>query len=337
MLVPCNSPRDEDASDSGSTLGRPDAAHGGGRGWSGRPYAPHGGGRGISSRVSSGVPDCARGAWEWSEKQRVDSSVSFSEYSYEGGKWTTTAILGRDLVWRPSDKGRVMDSGVESNVVEMEEFPAVYVRTLFTEKYMREEEGDLCTYGLFDDVVGEVTDSSTNAAVVCGLMSDENVYRGEKGFTESGASCDTHSSKLKRLAARYEQYDDIVDGKDVVGTIEPRLHANVGKDVLDEKQRPSEITDPGELSSSDSGCDSGNSCDRSFNNDCHNCVENTCKADARRLDDGCGARELCISEEDDQRLDGGCSARNTRMGEGDVDGRGSRGLDSSKMDELRGC
>ena len=176
-----------------------------------------------------------------------------------------------------------------------------------------------------------------NAAVVCGLMSDENVYRGEKGFTESGASCDTLSSKLKRLAARYEQYDDIADGKDIVGTIEPQLHANVGKDVLDEKQRPSEITDPGELSSSDSGCDSGNSCDRSFNDDCHNCVEDTYKADARWLDDGCGARELCISEEDHQRLDGGCCARSTCMGEGDVDGRGSRGLDSSKMDELRGC
>ena len=186
-------------------------------------------------------------------------------------------------------------------------------------------------------MVGEATDSSTNAAVVCGLMSDENVYRGEKGFTESGASCDTLSSKLKRLAARYEQYDDIADGKDIVGTIEPQLHANVGKDVLDEKQRPSEITDPGELSSSDSGCDSGNGCERSFNDDCHNCVENTCKADARRLDDGCGARKLCISEEDDQRLDGGCCARSTCMGEGDVDGRGSRGLDSSKMDELRGC
>ena len=157
VLVPCNSPQDEGASDSG----RPDTAHGGGRGWSGRPYAPHGGGRGISSRVSSGVHDCARGAWEWSEKQRVDSSGSSSEYGCEGGKWTTTAILGRDLVWRPSDKGRVMDSGVEDNVVETEEFPAVYVRTLFREKYMREEEGDLCTYGLFDEVVGEVTDSST--------------------------------------------------------------------------------------------------------------------------------------------------------------------------------
>ena len=136
VLVPCNSPRDEDASDSGSISGRPNAAHGGGRGWSGRPYAPHGGGRGIFSKVSSGVHDCARGAWEWSEKQRVDSSVSFSEYSYEGGKWTTTATLGRDLVWRPSDEGRVMDSGVEGNVVEMEEFPGVYVRTLFTEKYI---------------------------------------------------------------------------------------------------------------------------------------------------------------------------------------------------------
>ena len=215
--------------------------HGGGRGWSGRPDAPHRGGRGISGGVSTGVHDCALGAWEWSNKQRVGSS----EYSYEGGKWTTTAMLGRDLVWRLSDEGRVMDSGAEGSVVEMEEFPGVYVRTLFTEKYMREEEEDLCTYGLFDDVVGEVTDSSTNAAVVCGLMSDENVYRGEKGFTESGASCDTLSSKLKRLAARYEQYDDIVDGKDVVGTIEPRLHANVGKDVLDGKQRPSEITDPG--------------------------------------------------------------------------------------------
>ena len=29
VLVPCNSPRDEGASDSGSTSGRPDAAHGG--------------------------------------------------------------------------------------------------------------------------------------------------------------------------------------------------------------------------------------------------------------------------------------------------------------------
>ena len=316
--------------------GRPDAPHGS-RGWSGRPDAPHGGGREIFGRVSPGVHDCALGAWEWSNKQRVDSSGGSSEYRFEDRKWTTTAILGRDLVWRPSDEGRVMDSGAKGSVVEMEEFPAVYVRTLFTGKQMKEEEDDLCTYGLFDEVVGEATDSSTNAAVVSGLLSDENVYRGEKGFTESGASCDTLSSKLKRLAARYEQHDDIVDRKDVVGTIEPRLHANVGKDVLDEKQRPSEITDPGELSSSDSGCDSGNSCDRSFNDDCHNCVEDTCKADARRLDDGCGARELCISEEDDQRLDGGCCARSTCMGEGDVNVRGSCGLDSSKMDELRGC
>ena len=157
VLVPCNSPRDEDTSDSGSTSGRPDAAHGGDRGWSGRPYAPHGRGRGISSRVSSGVHDCARGVWEWSEKQRVNSCGSFSEYGCEGGKWTTTAILGRDLVWRPSDEGRVMDSGVEGSVVEMEEFPVVYVRTLFTEKYRREEEEDLCTYGLFDEVVVELT------------------------------------------------------------------------------------------------------------------------------------------------------------------------------------
>ena len=94
---------------------------------------------------------------------------------------------------------------------------------------------------------------------------------------------------------------------------------------------------PGELSSSDSGCDSGNSCDRSFNDDCHNCVEDTCKADARRLDDWCGARELCIREEDDQRLSGGCCARSTCMGEVDNDGRGSRGLDGSKVDELWGC
>ena len=313
---------------------------GGGRGWSGRPYAPHGGGRGIFSKVSSGVHDCARGAWEWREKQRLDSSGSFSEYGREGGKWTTTAVLGRDLVWRPSDKGRVVDSGVESNVVDMEEFPSVYVRTLFTEKYMREEEEDLCTYGLFDDVVGEVTDSSTNAAVVSGL-SDENLHRGEKGFTEFGASCDTLSCMLKRLLVRYEQCDGIVDGKDVVGTIESRLHANVDTNVVDEKQRPSEITDPGELSSSDSGCDSGNSCDCSFNDDGHNFVEDTCKADARRLDDGCGARELCMSEEDDQRLDGGCSAHSTCTGVAEDDGRGSRGLDSkidgSKMDELWDC
>ena len=139
VLVPCNSPRDEDASDSGSTSGRPDVAHGGGRGWSGKPYAPHGGGRGLSSRISLGVHDCARGAWKWSEKQRADSSGSSSEYGREGGKWTTTAVLGRDLVWRPSDRGRVVDSGVESNVVDMEEFPSVYVRTLFTENDMREE------------------------------------------------------------------------------------------------------------------------------------------------------------------------------------------------------
>ena len=132
-----------------------------------------------------------------------------------------------------------MDLGVEGNVVEMEEFPAVYVRTLFTGKQMRAEEDDLCTYGLFDEVVGAATDSSTNAAVVSGLMSDENVYLVEKGFTELVTSCVTLSSKLKRLVAKYEQYDDIADGKDVVGTIEPRLHANVGTDVLGEKQRHS--------------------------------------------------------------------------------------------------
>ena len=65
--------------------GRPDAPHGG-PGWSGRPDAPHGGGREIFGRVSPGVHDCALGAWEWSNKQRVDSSGSSSEYSYEGGK-----------------------------------------------------------------------------------------------------------------------------------------------------------------------------------------------------------------------------------------------------------
>ena len=316
--------------------GRPHAPHGGGRGWSGRPDAPHGGGREIFGRVSPGVHDCALGAWEWSNKQRVDSSGGSSEYRCEDRKWTTAAILGRDLVWRPSDKGRVMDSGTEGSVVEMEEFPAVYVRTLFTGKQMREEEDDLCTYGLFDEVVGEATDSSTNAAVISGL-SDENLYRGEKGFTEFGASCDTLSCMLKRLLVRYEQCDGIVDGKDVVGTIESRLHANVGTHVVDEKQRPSEITEPGELSSSDSGCDSGNSCDCSFNDDGHNCVEDTCKGDARRLDAGCGARELCMSEEDDQRLNGGCCARSTCMGEVDDDGQGSRCLDGSKMDEFWGC
>ena len=189
-------------------------------------------------------------------------------------------------------------------------------------------------------MVGEVTDSSTNAAVVSGL-SDENLYREEKGFTEFGASCDTLSCMLKRLLVRYEQCDGIVDGKDVVGTIESRLHANVDTNVVDEKKRQSEITDPGELSSSDSGCDSGNSCDCSFKDDGHNFVEDTCKADARRLDDGCGARELCMSEEDDQRLNGGCSAHSTCTGEAEDDGRGSRGLDTkidgSKMDELWDC
>ena len=229
-----------------------------------------------------------------------------------------------------------MDSSGEGSVVEMEEFPAVYVRTLFTGKQMKEEEDDLCTYGLFNEVVGETTDSSINAAVVSGL-SDENLYRGEKGFTEFGASCDTLSCMLKRLLVRYEQCDGIVDGKDVVGTIESQLHANVGTNVVDEKQRPSEITDPDELSSSDSGCDSGNSCDCSFNDDGHNCVEDTCKGDARRLDAGCGARELCMSEEDDQRLNGGCCARSTCMGEVDDDGQGSRGLDGSKMDEFWSC
>ena len=101
-----------------------------------------------------------------------------------------------------------------------------------------------------------------------------------------------------------EQCDGIFDGKDVVGTIEPRLHANAGTDVLDEKQRPSEITDPGELSSSDSGCDSGNSCDCNSSDDGHNRFVDLCETDARRLDDGCGARKLCITEEDDQ--DGCC-------------------------------
>ena len=188
--------------------GSPDAPHGGGRGYPGIPDALHGGGRGISGRVNSGFHDCALGVWEWSNKRHVDSSGSFSEYSYEGGKWTTTAVFGLDLVRRPSDEGRVMDSGVEGSVVEMEEFPTVYVRTLVTGKEMRKE--DICTYGLFDEVVGEATDSSTDAAVVSGL-SDENVYRGEKGFTELGASCDTLSCMLsdtlscilKRLLVRH--------------------------------------------------------------------------------------------------------------------------------------
>ena len=86
------------------------------------------------------------------------------------------------------------------------------------------------------------------------------------------------------------------------------------------------------MSGSDSGCGSNNSCDWCFNDDGHNRVEDTCKADARRLDDGCDARELCTSEEDDQRLNGGRSVRSTCTGEADDDGRGSCGLDS-KMDE----
>ena len=160
--------------------------------------------------LSSSDSGCDSGnSCEWSNKRHVDSSGSFSEYSYEGGKWTTTAVFGRDLVRRPSDEERVIDSGVEGSVVEMEEFPTVYVRTLVTGKEMRKEE-DICTYGLFDEVVGEATDSSTDAAVVSGL-SDENVYRGEKGFTELGASCDTLSCMLsdtlscilKRLLVRY--------------------------------------------------------------------------------------------------------------------------------------
>ena len=48
-------------------------------------------------------------------------------------------------------------------------------------------------------------------------------------------------------------------------------------------------------------------------------------------------RELCISGADDERLKGGCSARSTCTGEADDDGRGSCGLDDSKMDELWGC
>ena len=47
---------------------------------------------------------------------------------------------------------------------------------------------------------------------------------------------------MKRLVARYEQCDDIVGGKDVVGTIEPRLHVNAGTNVVDEKPRQSEIS-----------------------------------------------------------------------------------------------
>ena len=84
-------------------------------------------------------------------------------------------------------------------------------------------------------------------------------------------------------------------------------------------------------------CDSGNSCDCSLSDDGHNRVEDTCETDARRLDDGCGARELCISGADDERLNGGCSARSTCMGEADIDGRRSRGLEGSMVDELWGC
>ena len=89
---------------------------------------------------------------------------------------------------------------------------------------------------------------------------------------------------------------------------------NAGTDVLDKKQGHSEITDPGELSSSDSGCDSGNSYDCSFSDDGHNSVEDMCEANSRRLHNGCGASELCISEADDQRLNGGSSARSTCTG-----------------------
>ena len=82
------------------------------------------------------------------------------------------------------------------NGSEMEAFPTVYVRTLFTGRQMREEE-ELCTYGLFDEVVGEATDSSTNVAAVVVLKRGENVYCGEKDFKEFCASCDDPSSKLK--------------------------------------------------------------------------------------------------------------------------------------------
>ena len=98
----------------------------------------------------------------------------------------------------------------------------------------------------------------------------------------------------------------------------------------------------GELSGSDSGCDSGNSCNCSFNDDGHNRVEDTCKADARRLDDGRVARELCKSEEGDQRLNGGRSVRSTCTSEADDDEQGFCSLDSKMEeqpldDELCGC
>ena len=297
--------------------------------------------------------------------------------------WTTGARLGRDLVWRPSDVGVEMPSGVRGNDVTTEsdsEMEVIYISPWMTEK-QRQEEQDLCTYGLFGELECDLTKNMETSEINgdCGVISNhvsvnhatedcvKDVMRcsavrkliefyeradvfGKKrqlevtdpdNLTSLDSGCGSDNACVESCTGEWQstgggtrQVDDCqwsdshdsgVDNSDLVGN----QHGRHGNKYI------------GELSGSDNGCDSGNSCDCSFNDDGHNRVEDTCKADARRLDDGCGARELCTSEEDDQRLNGGRSVRSTCTGEADDDGRGFCGIDS-KMDEqqldgLCGC
>ena len=290
--------------------------------------------------------------------------------------WTTVARLGRDLVWRPSDVGVDMPSGVRGSDVTIEndsEMEVVYVSPWMMEKQGQEEEQNLCTYGLFGELECDLAKNMETSEINgdCGVISNQvsvnhatedcvkDVMRcsavrkliefyeradvfGKKrqlevsnpdDFTSLGSGCGSDNGCVDSCSGEWQSteggtrkvdgcqlsdsHDSGVDVSDLVG----KQH---GKHGINEYI--------GELSGSDSGCDSGNSCDCSFNDDGHNRVEDTCKADARRLDDGCGARELRTSEEDDQRLNGGSSVRSTCTGEADDDGRGFCGLDS-KMDE----
>ena len=262
--------------------------------------------------------------------------------------------------------------GIDVTTENDSEMEVIYVSPWMTEKQRQEEEQDLCTYGLLGELECDMTKNMETSEINgdCGVISNQiSVNHGTEGCVKDVMRCsavrkliefyervdvfgkkrqlkvtdpddlasldsgcgsnngcdDSCSGEWQSTGGGTRKVDDCqfsdshysgVDVSDLVG----KQHGRHGNEYI------------GELSGPDSGCDSGNSCDCSFNDDGHYRVEDTCKADARRLDDGCGARESCISEEDDQRLNGGRSACSTCTGEADDDRRGFCGLDS-KMDE----
>ena len=97
--------------------------------------------------------------------------------------WTTRAGLGRDMVWKPSDVGVEMPSGVRGSDMMTEngsKMEVIYASPWMMEKQRQEEEQDLCTYDLFGELEGDPAKNMETSEINgdCGVISNQIVNHG---------------------------------------------------------------------------------------------------------------------------------------------------------------